>query len=52
MVNRRGEPISKEAYEYLVKVCLEERMANYRELASKMKHGKIIENEITRSNAE
>jgi myosin regulatory light chain 12 len=49
-LTEEGEPISKEAYEYLVKGCLEEGMVNYRKLASKMKHGEIIENETTRSN--
>ena len=40
---QQGNPISKESYDYLIKGCLEDGMVNYRRLASKMRHGEIIE---------
>lgn len=42
-MTEEGEKLSREQYDYLVRGCIEGNMVNYRRLASKMKHGEIIE---------
>lgn len=40
----KGNAISREDYDYLVRGCVEGGRVNYRRLSSKMKHGEVMEN--------
>jgi len=41
-MTEEGEGMAKEQFEYLIRGCVEDGMVNYRKLASKMKHGEIL----------
>lgn len=41
-MTEEGDGITKEQFDYLARGCVEDGMINYRRLASKMKHGEII----------
>ncbi|KAM0680224.1 hypothetical protein GINT2_001609 [Glugoides intestinalis] len=42
-MTEQGNPIGKEQYDYLIRGCVEDGMVNYRKLATKIKHGELIE---------
>lgn len=42
-MTKKGESISEEDYDYLVKGCVENNMINYKKLMCKIKYGEIIE---------
>ncbi len=41
-MTQKGDPISEEDYDYLVRGCVENNMVNYKKLVSKIKYGEII----------
>lgn len=45
-MTEKGDPISKEYYDYLVKGCVEDGKLNYKDLILKMRHGEIISKDV------